>query len=272
VTADVFDRMVIVIGAMKAGTTSLHTYLDAHPDIHMSKLKELDFFVESKNWRRGVDWYRAQLDPSAPLNGESSPNYTKAPTFAGVPARMHGLVPKARLVYVVRDPVARIVSHYLHNVESGRERRSLDEVLAGDVREQHYVQASRYHHQLQQYAPYYDLDSILVVASEDLSRRRRPTLQRIFAFLDVDTDVDDPAFDEVRYQTAGRRAPTSLSLAVQRLPGGRKARAALTRVIDRPLPRTELSDALRDRLADALADDVEALRRQTGQAFADWSV
>ena len=69
---------------MKAGTSSLHSYLDAHPDVHMSKRKELDFFVETKSWRRGVDWYRSQFDPTVPVNGESSPNYTKAPSFAGV--------------------------------------------------------------------------------------------------------------------------------------------------------------------------------------------
>jgi len=272
VAPDVLDRMVIVIGAMKAGTSSLHSYLDAHPEIHMSKRKELDYFVESMNWGRGLDWYRSQFDGKVPLNGEASPNYTKAPTFPGVSARMHEVVPDARLVYLVRDPIARITSHYLHNLQTGRERRPIDEVLAGDVRKHHYVQISRYHQQLREFLDFYDAGQVLVVAAEDLGGQRRATLRQVFSFLEVDPDIDDPVFDRVRYRTAQRRAPTAVSLAVQRLPRGRQIRTALTRVIDRPLPRLDLTDDLRERLTEALIDDVDALRRATGQGFADWSL
>ncbi|HEX7247334.1 MAG TPA: sulfotransferase, partial [Actinomycetota bacterium] len=48
----------LVIGAMKAGTTSLYHYLDAHPDVFVPRVKELDFFVDGANWRRGIEWYR----------------------------------------------------------------------------------------------------------------------------------------------------------------------------------------------------------------------
>ena len=105
---------LIVIGAAKCGTTSLHAYLDEHPEIAMSREKELHFFVDRKNWGRGIEWYEAQFDASAPVRGESSPGYSAYPLYEGVAERMARVVPDAKLVYLVRDPVERVVSHYTH--------------------------------------------------------------------------------------------------------------------------------------------------------------
>jgi hypothetical protein len=105
---------LIVIGAQKCGTSSLHAYLDAHPEIAMSTPKELDFFGGPgfANWERGVDWYRAQFDPEAPVRGESSPSYTAYPFVVGTPERIHALVPGAKLIYMVRDPIERLLSQW----------------------------------------------------------------------------------------------------------------------------------------------------------------
>ena len=74
----------IVIGAMRAGTTSLHSYLALHPDVFMSAKKELNFFKSDGEFSKGVEWYSAQFDGSFPVRGESSPNYTKYPVATGV--------------------------------------------------------------------------------------------------------------------------------------------------------------------------------------------
>ena len=77
---------VVIIGAMKCGTTSLHRYLDLHPQAAMSRPKELNFFIgpvaagsadwARGNWHRGAAWYAAHFDPSAEVRGEASPGYT----------------------------------------------------------------------------------------------------------------------------------------------------------------------------------------------------
>lgn len=105
----------IVIGAMKCGTTSLYYALDAHPEIEMSDRKETDFFIRARNYRRGTDWYEDRFPASGQARGECSPNYTKAHLFPRVARRMHDLVPDVHLVYMVRDPIDRIVSHYVGN-------------------------------------------------------------------------------------------------------------------------------------------------------------
>src|SRR5687767_10224357 len=71
---------LVVIGAMKSATSSLHHYLNLHPEISMSETKELDFFVEDKNWPRGIEWYESQFS-AARIRGESSPNYTAYPVM-----------------------------------------------------------------------------------------------------------------------------------------------------------------------------------------------
>ena len=75
---------LIIIGGLKCGTTSIHHYLGLHPEIQMSKPKELNFFVEELNWDLGLDWYASRFDDRFKVRGESSPHYTNLPRFDGV--------------------------------------------------------------------------------------------------------------------------------------------------------------------------------------------
>src|SRR6059058_6332030 len=70
---------LIVIGAQKCGTSGLHYYLSLHPEVSMSRPKELNFFIVERNWPRGTEWYAAHFEPRAIVRGESSPNYTAYP-------------------------------------------------------------------------------------------------------------------------------------------------------------------------------------------------
>src|SRR5215210_8106558 len=90
---------LIVIGGLKCGTTSLHHYLNLHPEVAMSRPKELNFFVSELNWPLGSDWYAGHFDPNAPVRGESSPHYTNRPRFSGVAERMRELLGQPRLIY-----------------------------------------------------------------------------------------------------------------------------------------------------------------------------
>jgi hypothetical protein len=118
----------VVIGAMKAGTVSLRHCLDDHPDVFLGgggMFGEPNFFVAEHNWPRGRGWYESLFDGAdqAAVIGECSPCYTWAHVYRGVPERMAQVIPQARLVYVVRDPIARMQSMYMHQVSAGRERR-----------------------------------------------------------------------------------------------------------------------------------------------------
>jgi hypothetical protein len=118
----------MIIGAAKAGTTSLHRYLDQHPSIFMSRQKELKLFSRD-DWREHLDWYRGQFPSTLPVRGESSPVYSMDPWFPGVPERVKELLPDALLVYLVRDPVERLVAQYVEQFALRLEHRSHDAAL-----------------------------------------------------------------------------------------------------------------------------------------------
>ena len=121
---------LIIIGGLKCGTTSIHHYLGLHPEIQMSKPKELNFFVSELNWDLGLDWYKARFDARFEVRGESSPHYTNLPRFTGVAERIRQHCPDAKLIYMVRDPIKRVLSHWVHAKGAGYESGDIDEVLS----------------------------------------------------------------------------------------------------------------------------------------------
>src|SRR5689334_4168641 len=89
---------LIIIGGLKCGTTSIHHYLGLHPEINMSKPKELNFFVAELNWDLGLGWYEGRFDGRFSVRGESSPHYTNLPYFKGVPERIERQISGAKLI------------------------------------------------------------------------------------------------------------------------------------------------------------------------------
>lgn len=267
----------LVIGAMKCGTTSLYYYLAEHPEIGMSRRKETDFFLtEHGNWSRGRDWYERQFPGTAPVRGECSPNYTKRHLFESVPARIATVCPDVKLIYLVRDPIERAVSHYHGSRQQGRETRSFPTAVA-DLDESNYVLTSRYHWQLQPYLDRFSTKDLLVCSTEELGETPRATLQTIYRFLDVDSDFQNqrvgthfnPSAAKKRWSPWVRwlsdQVPQSLkdqlrpSLPLGWLPG-------------KHVPRPEVPSTLRARLEEAFRPGVDALRKLTGHDFGAWSV
>ena len=275
---------LLVIGAQKCATTSLHFYLNQHPEIQMARGKELNFFVANGSWANGVDWYARHFDPDAPVRGESSPAYTNYPIHDGVPARIHSLVPQTKLVYMVRDPVERAVSQYVHAYSTGSENRSIEDVFEEGLSTHPYVMRSKYFLQLKQYLGFFNAAAILVVAQEELLLDRTAAMRRIFAFLEVEPSFYHPKFDQIKHLSRDRRRRTWAGRAV----------ASAVRTVTRPLHpprwlawqaenylvfpfarkvgRPALSSTMRERLAGEFQDDVKRLRELTGQEFATWSV
>src|ERR687897_481527 len=184
---------LIIIGGLKCGTTSIHHYLGLHPEIQMSKPKELDFFVEEMTWDLGMDWYRGRFDDRFRIRGESSPHYTNLPRFTGVAERIHTFIPNAKLIYMVRDPISRILSHWRHAVGAGYETRPMEEALARP--DQTYVTRSRYWMQLQPYLELFGHERIEVIAQEELQSDREGTMRRAFRFAGVDESFTSEQFD-----------------------------------------------------------------------------
>jgi hypothetical protein len=243
---------LVVIGAMKCGTTSLHHYLDQHPEIAMSRPKELNFFIGSPtdgapgdgshawargNWHRGPSWYCGHFDPAAPVRGEASPGYT-SPSHPEVAGRMAALIPGAHLVLSVRDPIRRAVSQYWHHHRQGAEQRPLEEALLDPGSQ--YVSRGRYFERLGPFLGAGFRERLSLVVQEELHADHRPTLRSLFGQLGVDDGYWSEAMEERRNESPSQ-------------PPG-------------------LTDRLRVRLAEALRDDADRLRAFAGRDFPGWSV
>ena len=269
---------LVVIGAMKCGTTSLHLLLDQHPDITMSRRKEISFFSRQDD-DRGVPWYMSHFNGATAIRGESSPSYTKYPQRDGVPARMHALLPDAKLIYILRDPIERTVSHYLHDYLRGREQRPLGEALRSFA-DNPYVSPSRYHMQLERYLQYYARSQILILATEDLRDEAHLTLERVVDFLgvapyrfDVFTEAN-VAEHRGRSNRLGRmlESPRAKRLG-RRLPRPAVELAKFVNArLSKKVPRPALDDETRQALTAFLREDVGRLRAATGMAFDKWSL
>ena len=111
---------LFIIGAMKSGTSSLHEYIGDHPDLFMAEPKEPMYFSQNDDWRAGFDDYMKLFADRTNETwfGESSTEYTKLPQYSDVAPKLHECNPNARLIYIMRDPVERSLSHYWHVVKN----------------------------------------------------------------------------------------------------------------------------------------------------------
>src|SRR5690606_4205334 len=120
-----------IIGAMKSATSTLHEQLALQPGIFMSTPKEPNFFSDDAQFAKGLGWYTglfAEAEPNA-LCGESSTHYTKLPTHPHTVERLAAAVPGARFIYVMRHPIDRLVSHYIHGWTMREISEPIDEAI-----------------------------------------------------------------------------------------------------------------------------------------------
>jgi hypothetical protein len=275
---------LIIIGGLKCGTTSIHHYLGLHPEIKMSKPKELNFFVEELNWDLGLDWYAGRFDERFSVRGESSPHYTNLPYFEGVPERIRRHIRDAKLIYMVRDPISRILSHWRHAVGAGYETRPMEEALARP--DQTYVTRSRSWMQLQPYLERFDRSQIEIITQEELQSDRAETMRKAFRFAGVDESFYSEQFSrEWERSTAKESDRYQLMERLIKLPGFRsfdrnfdrfpeRLRWMVEKVVHDPdapsAPKPELPDSVRESLVAQLSDDVAALQEFAGREFAAW--
>jgi hypothetical protein len=179
------DRLpdLVVIGAMKSATTTLYRWLVESQEVFFAP-KETNFFSGDEGWARGVSWYESLFSAApaaAEVLGDASVAYSDPERSAVAAERMASVVPRARLVFVVRQPVERIRSHYRHELQRGRETRSLAAVLAepGNA----YLANSSYFRALEPYAMRFPREQILVIRFEDLVRAPFEAWDRTLSFL-----------------------------------------------------------------------------------------
>jgi hypothetical protein len=194
----------VVIGAQKCGTSTFYYLLVQHPHIDMPITKELHYF--DNFYEEGLDWYRRCFPPprfkdgQRCVTGEGTPKYLFDPP---VPKRMVKVVPQAKLIVLLRNPVNRAFSHYHHQVRNSDERRSFEEAIeeeearlrvewprvleddgyAWNYQQSSYLARGLYADQLQRWSKYFDKEQMLVLKSEDFFESPQDAVKRASDFL-----------------------------------------------------------------------------------------
>ncbi len=177
---------LFIIGAMKSGTTTLHEYLDTHPQIAMSQEKEPGYFVEELGLHKGEEWYLsrwAELNGQHRYRGESSTHYTKLPIFQGVPDRLFRFNPEARLIYIMRNPFDRVVSHYWHALRDAHHGGELRPLLKAVEDDPGYLAFSDYATQLEPYFDRFGRGAVFTLTFEALLADPQREVDRIYRWL-----------------------------------------------------------------------------------------
>jgi hypothetical protein len=293
-----------VIGVPKAGTTALHVALARHPQLFMSEIKEPKYFLcdgpppqrggpgDAKSFRARV-WrrkdYEALFDcaPAGTLRGESTPFYLYDPDAQ---RRLHDAVPHARLIALLRDPIDRAHSNWTHLWSAGLEpeqdfvkacRLEDQRAAAGWASFWRYLDLGRYGEQLQRLYARFPREHVLVLRYQQLHDEPERTLDRICAFLGVDTGVisEIPAENVTTHVTASQRNRTlavvlRAGAAIERHlppPVWRSTEAFLSQRIQTEQRRREpLTAAQRAELLPHFEQDIALLEELTGLAFDEW--
>ena len=200
----------VVIGTQKGGTSFFYRLVTEHPLVRAAAAKELHFF--DNKFAEGVGWYRRcfskgkRVDRHRTITGEASPSYLFDPQ---VPERMAQVVPEARLIALLRNPVDRAYSHYQMEVRRGNEARSFEEATEEEMTSAEdegntidvryaYLRRGLYAEQLERFSFFANRDRLLVVKSENLFIRRLEVLERVLTFLRL------PAFESTLAPPAAR--------------------------------------------------------------------
>src|SRR3954447_9681791 len=296
-----------IAGAPKAGTTALHAALATHPGLYLSPVKEPKYYLtggrppdrsrqrgpgdahSAREWIWRRERYLALFDAAPPgaVRGESTPFYLYD---RDAHARIAADVPDARFVLVVRDPVDRAVSNWVHLRADGLEpeadflaavRAEERRVADGWAPFWHYRGLGRYGEQLRDLLRHVPREQVLLLRYRQLIDTPQQTLDRVCAFLGVaegqahavpPENVKPYVPDGGAYRALARAARTGAAL-------GAFAPPQVWRLASRPLlaalhagraPRPALPVAVRREVLEPLLEDIALLEEVTGESFADW--
>lgn len=273
---------LFIVGAMKSGTTSLHNYLDTHPDIFMSKKpKETQYFVTELNWSKGENWYLSLFESAgnAKIIGESSTDYTKLPRYQGVVQRIATFNPESRIIYIIRDPVERSISNYWWQVQFSAEGRDM---LTAMKKVQDITDISYYAMQLKPYIETFGRERVMALTLEELKSSPTKTLQNLFQWLGVDSSFVPPSLEK-RYNVSPEAVPTVRGARIiSQLKGSPvwdwlkrsippSTRQKLIKMLSRPVERDEsYVDATIEYLRPIQQEQTKELCQLLGREFTEW--
>ncbi len=272
----------LIIGAMKSGTTTLYDDLETQDGVFLPENKEPNLLTRAQlsddqlRTRYGELFVEARPDQ---ICGDGSTHYSQSPSFPGVPERALGLLGNAfRVIYMVRNPIARTISHHHHMMSVGEITGDIDEAVRLDER---LVQYSRYGMQLQPWLEAVGPDRVRVVVFEEYVEDRVGTIHRLADFLGFAFQADRIDTERVSNASTGKQVPRGIWHHVSQsdlylrfvrplVPSDLRRRVTgLFKATAPPRPAPP-SRATVDWLLEQFSEDADLLARQIGRPGPIW--
>ena len=258
----------IIVGAMKCGTSTLAAQLGAQPGLFMTTPKEPNFFSDDEIYSKGVTWYEDLFADAldGDIKGEASTHYTKHLIHPDTLERMQEMLEAPKIIYLIRDPVARAVSHYIHEWTMGVMSADITKAFADHPE---LVSYGCYAQQIAPYVTAYGDDNVLVLNLETMKEKPQQVLEQVCIFLGHPAK---PEWSEERAQV-NASADRIKRFPLHWLVFGNPVAAALRRALvpqslrDRlkrkrqMQKRPELPATLKEELQRAFREDFKQLRR-----------
>jgi hypothetical protein len=257
----------LVIGAARSGTTAFCAALARHPEIFFSRPKELHFFTYPQNYARGLDWYEqffAQATSRHTAIGEGSQTYTMLPGFPQTAERIAAVLPHARLFYLVRHPIARIISNWRMVKRRLPQTGEFVGELRNPEKSYYYVDRSRYAYQLAHYRRYFPVTQVQVLFLEDLTAAPAAFYRQSFEFLGVNPHHPVSLANTRQNANDSYRREQPLLRALKKLPGWERARRLIP-----SRHRKNLRKALTEEIAPRACADQDTIRWLADQLRAE---
>lgn len=280
----------VVVGGLRTGTTTLYSLLTQVPSICMTEFKEPDFFLTDGSMSKGLDWYAGLFSDPDKVCGEVSPNYSSVDRFPGVAERIHSVSPGAKIIYVVRDPIDRLLSHYSQAWLQGDGLPDPD-ALKETPEGRHIIDGSRYYFQIEPYAKVFGADNIMVLEFRKMVADPHATMRRVCEFIGAPVTEEELTAITIARKNSSRNLGSVPGWWTRMSDRIKKNDSAIVRgvnrLIPRPLIRTvkgvvqattedrsppDFTDDAKRAVKDALARDAQRLRDFTGKPFDHWKV
>lgn len=262
------DQVIMIIGAMKSGTTSLFDYLATHPEILACNPKEPEYFSANQSHKLTIDRFEdlfKDFDRQYSYVMEASTGYTKFPNEQGVPSRIkeYGLNPK--FIYVVRNPFDRIESHFNYmNIKD-----DWDEAINSD----HLLAISNYHMQLEEFMQVFSKDQFLVLDFDELNTDTKRVMGKLQSFLSLNSPI---TIEQKKHSNKtqslgpmGKKIKSVLGVAIHYIPG--PLRKGFKNLLpEKTPPKVKLSDTQRESVQKKLQEGMIAFGKEWNFNVSKW--
>jgi len=267
----------MIIGAQKCGTTSLAAQLSQHEGICFCSVKEPGYFDRTEEWEAGLDGYHRLFSPVPDqICGEGSTMYTFLPEWLGTHARLFAYNPKLKLIYMMRQPVERVISHYAHRLVRGTVKDAPEKAVFADPT---YVSRTRYGVQVGPYVELFGQENVLLLIFEEYIRDQVQTLRQVAEFLGISSSSFENAEPIVQHKSVGEWHMRDSFRKISSL-GPVDAIARHAPAVLRKAGRPYLGNVLHDKPAFTwevketlwrlLEDDVETIEGLLGRRLDEW--